>query len=211
MAISLPFPIPLYAESLLIGKNNYKFLVFLLKLQYTSFLDLIISKSRVPQLKEHMRQQHWRAHLLLPQYLLSYDFLPTHTFQFNPMVHATSQNVIPYAFLQQPSQLKQILPNRTCTTKIWKEQWKGNSFPDSPKNLGCLLQETGLVHIVYGKFFISPSFVKHIKHLGRLHRCSMFWRTGPQSHSAGLYTVKLTFQILKKKIQCTVLRQPIMF
>lgn len=35
-------------QSLLIGKNNYKFLSFLLELQYTNVLHLIISKSKRP-------------------------------------------------------------------------------------------------------------------------------------------------------------------
>lgn len=45
---SLLFPFALYTESLLIGKNNYKFLSFLLELQYTNVLHLIISKSKRP-------------------------------------------------------------------------------------------------------------------------------------------------------------------
>lgn len=50
-------------QSLLIGKNNYKFLIFHLELQYTSFLDLIKAKSRAAQLKEHMEHQCCRVHL----------------------------------------------------------------------------------------------------------------------------------------------------
>lgn len=122
------------------------------------------------QLKEHMEHNtkgHTYFYHNIRSAATSCPHTPFRPAQWNMLLLKTSFH---RHFFNSHPQIKQLLPTRIGITMIQKEQQKGNSFPYSLKNIGCLLQEINLVHITHRKFFISPSFVEYIKHLGNIQK-----------------------------------------